>query len=209
MLRILIADDHTVTRKGIKQILLEEFPAAYIEDVADAEDLIKKVITGKWDLVISDINMPGRSGLDALPQIKIMAPALPVLILSVNSEDEYAIRALKAGASGFLNKVSASEELIKAVHKILIGKKYISAVVAEKLVSGLTVDENKPLHANLSNREFDVMKALASGKTIAEIANALTLSSTTVSTYRARVLIKLNMKTNANLIKYAIENQLI
>lgn len=209
MLRILIADDHTVVRKGVKQILAEEFPTAEIVEVEDAESLVKKVITAKWDLVISDINMPGRSGLDALVQIKDISPALPVLILSVNPEEQYALRFLKAGASGYLNKVSASDELVKAVQKILLGKKYISEAVAEKLASTFTADMDNPLHDSLSNREFDVMKLLASGKTVSDIAEALSLSVTTVSTYRARVMTKLGRKTNSDLTKYAMENELI
>ena len=209
MLRILIADDHTVVRKGVKQILVEEFPTAVIVEAADAESLVKKVITDKWDLVISDINMPGRSGLDALIQIKEISPNLPVLILSVNPEEQYALRFLKAGASGYLNKVSASDELVKAVQKVLLGKKYISEAVAEKLATTFAADMNKPLHDLLSNREFDVMKLLASGKTVSDIAESLSLSITTVSTYRARVMQKLNRKTNSDLTKYAMENELI
>lgn len=209
MLRILIADDHTVVRKGLRQILLEDFPAAFIEEVADAEELIKKVMTDTWNVVITDLNMPGRSGLDALNQIKHMSPELPVLVLSVHPEEQYALRVLKAGASGYLNKDSASEELVKAVQRVLLGKKYISAAVAEKLAGTFNTEVDKPVHELLSDREFDVMKLLASGKTVSDIAITLSLSVTTVSTYRARLMAKLNMKTNSDLTKYAIEHKLI
>lgn len=209
MLRILIADDHTVVRKGLKQILLDEFPGAKIEEVPDAEGLIKKVMQGKWDIVVSDLSMPGRSGLDALQQIKISHPGLPVLILSIHPEEQYALRALKAGAAGYLSKDTAPDELVKAVQKVLLGKKYISQSIAEKLANTLSVKADKFLHENLSNREFDVMKLLANGKSVSDIADILSLSVTTVSTYRARVMTKMNLKSNSDLTKYAIENKLI
>lgn len=209
MLRILIADDHTVVRKGLKQILLEEFPTAEIEDVPDAEEMIKKVMNSKWDVVVSDMSMPGRSGLDALQQIKQIYPDLPVLILSIHPEEHYALRVLKAGASGYLSKGSASEELVKAVQTVLLGKKYISASVAEKLASSLNSDAAKHAHELLSDREFDVMKLLAAGKSVSEIADTLSLSVTTISTYRARIMTKMNLKTNSDLTKYAIESNLI
>ena len=209
MLRILIADDHTVVRRGLKQILLDEFPGAKIEEVPDAEGLIKKVMQGKWDIVVSDLSMPGRSGLDALQQIKISHPGLPVLILSIHPEEQYALRALKAGAAGYLSKDTAPDELVKAVQKVLLGKKYISQSIAEKLANTLSVKADKFLHENLSNREFDVMKLLANGKSVSDIADILSLSVTTVSTYRARVMTKMNLKSNSDLTKYAIENKLI
>lgn len=209
MLRLLIADDHAVVRKGLRQILLEEFPAAEIMEVPDAEELIKQVMLSRWDVVVSDLNMPGRSGLDALQQIKSSYPELPVLILSVHPEEQYAIRVLKAGAAGYLSKDSASDELVKAIHRVLLGKRYISQGIAEKLATSYSGDSDKPPQEYLSDREFDVMKLLASGKTISEIAEMLSLSVTTVSTYRARVMTKMNMKTNADLTKFAIENKLI
>jgi DNA-binding NarL/FixJ family response regulator len=209
MLRVLIADDHTVVRKGLKQILLEEFPTAHIEDVPDAEEMIKKIMDAKWDVVVSDMSMPGRSGLDALQQIKQISPELPVLILSIHPEEHYALRVLKAGASGYLSKGSASEELVKAVQTVLLGKKYISASVAEKLASSFSSDTAKHAHELLSDREFDVMKLLAAGKSVSEIADVLSLSVTTISTYRARIMTKMNLKTNSDLTKYAIESNLI
>lgn len=208
MIKILIADDHTVVRKGLKQILLEGFPAAEIEEAADADELFKKVLKGEWDVVISDLSMPGRSGMESLQQIKQLYPKLPVLILSIHSEDHYALRVLKAGASGYLTKDSAPDELVKAVKRVLTGKKFITAAVAEKLASSIDQDNDKMSHEHLSDREFEVLKLLATGKSVSDIAHNLSLSVTTVSTYRARILAKMNMKTNADLILYAVENKL-
>lgn len=209
MLRILIADDHSVVRKGLRQILLDEFPTAKIEEVPDAEELIKKVMSDKWDVVVSDLSMPGRSGLDALQQIKLSHPQLPVLILSIHPEEQYALRALKSGASGYLSKDTAPDELVKAVQKVLLGKKYISQSIAEKLADNFSSDTTLYPHESLSDREFDVMKLLANGKSVSEIAEMLSLSVTTVSTYRARVMVKMNLKSNSDLTKYALENKLI
>ena len=208
MIKILIADDHIIVRKGLRQILLEEFPSAHIREVSDAEELVKKVITDKWDVVISDLSMPGRSGLDALHQIKESHPKLPVLILSIHPEDQYAIRVLKAGAAGYLNKGLAAEELVKAVRRVLGGKRYISSAVADKLADSLHQNHDKESHELLSNREFDVMKLLAAGKSITEIAESMSLSITTVSTYRFRIMIKMQMKTNADLTRYVMDHQL-
>ena len=209
MLRILIADDHTVVRKGLKQILLDEFPTAEIAEVANAEELIKNVMGAHWDVVVSDLSMPGRSGLDALQQIKISHPALPVLILSIHPEEQYALRALKSGASGYLSKDTAPDELVKAVQKVLLGKKYISQSIAEKLANTFSSGTGKSPHESLSDREFDVMKLLANGKSVSEIAEMFSLSVTTVSTYRARVMAKMELKSNSDLTRYAIENNLI
>jgi two-component system, NarL family, invasion response regulator UvrY len=209
MLRILIADDHTVVRKGLRQILLDEFPGAEIDEVADGGELIKKVMAAKWDVVVSDLSMPGRSGLEALQQIKISHPDLPVLILSIHPEEQYAIRALKSGAAGYLSKDTAPDELVKAVQKVLLGKKYISQAIAEKLANSFSQDNDMQIHENLSAREFDVMKLLANGKSVSEIAEMLSLSVTTVSTYRTRVMAKMNLKSNSDLTKYAIENNLL
>ena len=209
-MRIIIADDHIVVRKGLRLMLLEGFPGATILDVPDAEDLIKRVIKEDWDVVITDLNMPGRSGLDALVQIKQIKPNLPVLVMSLHPEDQYAIRVLKAGASGYLTKDAPPEELIKAIQQVKLGKKYLTASIAEKLTSFFDDEqEEKPLHENLSDREFDVLKMLASGKSVSEIAENLFLSVTTVSTYRARIITKMNLKNNAELTLYSIENKLI
>jgi two-component system, NarL family, invasion response regulator UvrY len=209
MLRILIADDHTVVRKGLRQILLDHFREAFIEEVADAENLISKIMTAQWDVVISDINMPGRSGVDALKQIRVIFPDLPVLILSIHPEEHYAIRVLKSGASGYLSKDSASDELVNAVQKVLLGKKYFSPYVMEQLANNVDNDFGKLSYECLSNREFDVMRLLASGKSVSEIADKLALSVTTISTYRTRIMAKTGLHSNSDLTKYAIENELL
>ena len=207
-MRILVADDHIVVRRGLRMILLEGFPGAEIEEVGDAEDLIKLALKFKYDVVISDLSMPGRSGLDALVQVKQTKPDLPFLILSIHPEDQYAIRVLKAGASGYLSKDMAPDELVNAVQKVLLGKKYITASIAEKLASVFDSDKDKALHEYLSDREFGVLKMLAAGKSVSEIAESLFLSVTTVSTYRARIITKMNLKNNAELTLYAIENNI-
>jgi len=209
MIRILIADDHTVVRKGLKQILAEELTSVHIEEVADAESLVKKVLGETWDVVITDLSMPGRSGLDALQQIKQYNPKIPVLILSVHPEEQYALRVLKAGAAGYLNKDMATEELVTAVKRVLSGRKYISPSVAEKMAVSLDKDADKLPHEYLSDREFDVLKLIASGNSVSQIAEILSLSSTTVSTYRARIMTKMNLKNNTSLTLYAIENKII
>jgi DNA-binding NarL/FixJ family response regulator len=209
MIRILIADDHIIVRRGLKQILLEEFPFAFIEEVGDAEELIKKVMNEEWSVVISDLSMPGRSGLESLQQIKQYHPKLPVLILSIHPEEHYAIRVLKAGASGYLNKDLAPEELVKAVNCVLAGKRYITASIAEKLASSLDLNSEKVPHEFLSDREFEVLKLIAAGKSVSDIAEQFSLSVTTVSTYRARIMAKMNLKTNADLTLYAIEHDLL
>lgn len=209
-MRILIADDHAVIRRGLKQILLEEYPSAYIEEVSDAEGAIKKTITDNWDLIISDLSMPGRSGLYVVEHVKQNLPKIPVLILSIHPEEQYAIRALKAGAAGYLSKDTAPEELKKAVKRVLQGRKYISASIAEKLAGDLQhKNANKLPHELLSDREFEVCKLISSGKSVTEIAEKLSLSITTVSTYRARILSKMDVRSNADLTRYALENKLI
>ena len=209
MIRILIADDHTVVRKGLRQILAEEFTDAHIEDVPDAEELIMKIIREKWDIVISDLSMPGKSGLDALQHIRQHYPSLPVLILSIHPEEQYAIRVLKAGASGYLSKDAAPDELVNAVKRLLLGKKYITVNMAEKIAEVFNRSAEKKPHEMLSDREFDVFRMIAVGKSISEIADALSLSVNTVSTYRTRIMTKMNMKSNANLTVYALENKLL
>lgn len=204
-----MADDHSVVRKGLKLILEEGFPGAEVVEVANAEEVIEKVMQQEWDVVISDLSMPGRSGLDALQQIKVINSKTPVLILSIHPEEQYAMRALKSGASGYLNKEMAPDELVKAVEKVMSGKKYITASIAEKLASIFDDDVARAPHDQLSDREFSVMKMIASGKSLSEIADSLFLSVTTVSTYRSRIMQKMNMKNNAELILYAIEKKLI
>jgi DNA-binding NarL/FixJ family response regulator len=209
MVRILIVDDHAIIRKGLKEILLEAYPSAHIEDVAEADSMINKAKEANWDIIISDLSLPGLSGLEALKQLKQLVPKIPVLILSVHPAEQYAIRILKAGAAGYLNKDTAPEELVKAVQRVLLGRKYISSSVAEKLASSLDLESGKMSHELLSDREFEVLKLIASGKTISEIAFLLSLSITTVSTYRSRLLAKMDLKNNAELTIYAIENKLL
>jgi two-component system, NarL family, invasion response regulator UvrY len=208
MLRVLIADDHAIVRKGLRQILLEEYPTATIEEVSDAETLVSKCARGEWDVVISDLNMPGRSGLDALKEIKQAGPQLPVLIMSMYPEDQYAVRVLKSGASGYLSKDRIHDELITAIQTVLNGRKFITPSIAEILAESLEMKTDQK-HELLSNREFDVLKLLASGKTVSEIAERLSLSVTTVSTYRSRILEKMRMHSNADLTRYALEQNLI
>ncbi len=209
MIRILIADDHAIVRKGLKQLLLEEYPTAIIEEAGDSENLVKKIISEKWDVVVCDLNMPGRSGLDALKQIKQVSPQLPVLIMSMYPAEQYAVRVLKAGASGYLSKDSIHDELITAVQTVLRGRKFITSSIAEKLVEVFDTDSDRPLHELLSDREFDVLKLLASGKSVSQIASQLSLGTTTVSTYRSRILEKMNLRSNAELTRYALEKNLI
>lgn len=209
MFRVLIADDHAIVRKGLKQLLLEEYPSAFMEEVGDAESLIAKVMEKEWDVVVCDLNMPGRSGLDALKQIKQSFPKLPVLIMSMYPEDQYGVRVLKAGASGYLGKDSIHNNFIKAIQTVALGKKFITPSIAEKLAEAIDSNAGQPLYESLSDREFHVFKLLASGKTVSEIADMLSLSSTTVSTYRSRILEKMNMKSNAELTRYAIDKRLI
>ena len=209
MIKVLIADDHAIVRKGLKQLLLEEYPSALIEEAGNAEDLVNKTVTREWDVVICDLSMPGRSGLDALKQIKQISPELPVLIMSMYPAEQYAFRVLKAGAYGYLSKDSIHDELIKAVQSVLLGRKFIPFLIAEKLIEVLDSDNEQPLHGMLSDREFDVFKLLALGKTISEIADQFFLSANTISTYRSRILEKMYMRTNADLTRYALEKKLI
>lgn len=208
MIRALIADDHAIIRRGLADILKDNFIDAHIVEVADTESLLKEVRNNEWDIVITDMSMPGRGGLEALHQIKEMFPRLPVLVLSVHAEDQYALRVLKAGASGYLMKESALDELVIAVKRALLGKKYITASVGEKLASTLDLTSSLLPHEILSDREFEVFKMLAAGKAVSEIGTALSLSPSTISTYRARILFKMDIKSNAGLAQYAIENKI-
>jgi two-component system, NarL family, invasion response regulator UvrY len=208
-MRILIADDHALIRKGLRHILLEEFPSAFIDESSDAEDIMTKSLTGDWDVIICDLSMPGRSGLDVVQHVKQNFPKIPVLILSIHPEEQYAIRAIKTGAAGYLSKDAAPEELVKAVRRLLLGRKYVSSSIAEKLTDELYEDGNKEPHESLSHREFDVFRLLSSGNSVSEISEKLSLSANTVSTYRTRIMVKMKMKSNADLTRYALDNKLI
>jgi two-component system invasion response regulator UvrY len=205
MIKILITDDHTVVREGLKRILKEEFPEATFGEAADGNQALEQTRNETWDVIILDVTMSGRNGLEVLKQMRVENIKTPVLILSMHPEDQYAIRVLKAGASGYLTKESASEELVTAIRRIISGRKYITLSLAEKLANDLEIDTDKPIHELISDREFQVLNLIASGKTVSEIAVELSLSVTTISTYRSRILEKMNMKTNAELTHYAIQ----
>lgn len=208
-IHILIADDHAIVRKGLKQLLLEQYPFAVIGEAGDAETLISSTTNQEWDVVICDINMPGRSGLDALNQIKQASPGLPVLIMSMYPEDQYALRVMRAGASGYLAKETIHDDIVKAIETVRLGKKFITQGIAEKLADAFEGNVIEQPHETLSDREFDVFKLLAMGKSITEIAEQLFLSATTVSTYRARIMDKMRMRSNVELTRYAMERSLI
>ena len=203
-LRFLIADDHAIVRKGIKQILQDEFTEAVIDEVANGNDLLENVRIQKYDVVVLDVSMPGKSGLEILKQLKAENIGYPVLILSMHPEEQYAIRVLKAGAAGFLSKDIAAEQLVIAVRKLLSGRKYITESIAEKLALGIDINDGQLQHEILSDREFEVLKLIASGKTVSEIAVLLRLSVATVSTYRTRILEKMQFRNNAELTHYVI-----
>ena len=207
MKKIIIADDHGFIRLGLIQILKDEYPGIEITETADGENLVKEVQHHNFDLVISDLDMPGRNGLEALEQIKLIKPNLPVLILSIYADELYAVRVLKAGAAGYLNKNSAPYELITAIQRIQLGRKYITPEVAEKLLDQF--DTTKKPHELLSNREFEIFHMLASGKTSSQIADSLSLALTTISTHRNHILTKLGLSNNSELTRYAIANHII
>ncbi|MDA8239088.1 MAG: response regulator transcription factor [Nitrospiraceae bacterium] len=209
MIRILIADDHRIVREGLKQILAETPDMIVVDEASNGQEVLGKVWENDHDVVLLDISMPGRSGLDILKQLKNERPKLAVLVLSMYSEEQYAIRALRAGASGYMTKESAPDELIEAIRKVSTGRKYISPTVAEKLAVSLEANDERPAHENLSDREYQVMCMIASGKTIKTIADELSLSVKTVSTYRTRILEKMRMKNNAELTHYSIQNRLV
>jgi DNA-binding NarL/FixJ family response regulator len=209
MIRVLIADDHAVVREGLRQIITKQADMVVAEEAATGADVLNKIGEASYDVVLLDLSMPGRSGLEILGDIKRVHPETRVLILSVHAESLYAVRALKAGASGYLSKESAPEQLVEAIRKVSRGGKYISQSLAERLANELEGDSDKPPHEKLSDREYQVLCMLASGKTVKEIADELSLSVPSISTYRARVLQKMNMKNNAELAHYAIRSGLV
>ncbi len=202
-------DDHAVVRRGLRQILADEFRRADFGEARNAQEALARVWKEKWDVVVLDISMPGRSGLEVLREIKNAKAKVPVLVLSMHPEDQFAMRVLKAGASGYMNKESAPEELVRAVQKLLAGGRYVSPSLAEKMALYLTDDIKGTPHERLSNREFQVMRLIASGKTVREIAEENFLSVKTVRTYRQRILEKMGLKRNAELIRYALEHKLV
>jgi DNA-binding NarL/FixJ family response regulator len=208
-MKILIADDHAVVRRGLKQILAEAFKRSTFGEAANSQEVLDRVWKEPWDIVILDLTMPGRSGLEVLKEIKRARPKLPVLILSMHPEDQFAIRLLKAGASGYMTKESAAEELVGAVNKAMSGARYVSVALAEKLASLIVRDVQSAPHESLSDREFLILRMIASGKAVSAIARELSLSVKTVSTYRSRLLEKMNMSNNSELVHYAFQYQLV
>ena len=207
-MRVLVADDHAVVRRGLKAILAEEFGAAQVGEAQNAQEVLQRVREQDWDILVLDIVMPGRSGLEVLRQLHTTHASLPVLILSMYPEGEYALRALKAGAAGYLTKESAPDELVRAINKVVSGGKYVSESLAETVIDVLQGSEEL-LHKKLSDRELQVMCMLASGRSVSQIAGDLSLSVKTVSTYRSRVMDKMGMRGNVELARYALENGLI
>ena len=207
--RILIADDHPVVRKGLKAILTNEIQGVMVGEAKNGQEVLDEVEHRDWELVILDITMPGRSGLDVLKALKQTRPMLPVLVLSFHPETEYGKRVLMSGASGYVNKESAPDDLVRAVRQVLSGRVYVSPAMGESLAIHLKPDSGRPLHESLSDREFEILRLLGSGKTITQIAEELHLSVSTISTYRSRILVKMNMKNTAELMHYALGNGLI
>jgi two-component system invasion response regulator UvrY len=209
LIRVLIADDHPVVRRGLRRILEDEVDMELAGEAQNAQGALDLVSKKKCDVLVLDIEMPGRSGLDVLKDLKMRRPKLPVLVLSIHPEEQFAVRVLRAGAAGYLSKESAPEELVKAIRTVYGGGKHISASVAGELASELGRGTGKALHETLSDREFEVLEMIASGKAVSQIARELSFSVKTISTYRARILAKMGMKTNAELTHYAIENKLV
>ena len=208
-IRVLIVDDHAIVRRGLRALLSDEFREAEFGEAADARQAIDQLRKHTWDVALLDITLPGKSGLELLKEVKAEWPGLPVLILSGHMEDQFAVRVLKAGAGGYMTKESAPEELAKAVRKILAGGRYVSPALAEKLAMGVTKDLTRTPHETLSDREYDVMSRIASGKTVTEIGEELSLSVKTISTYRTRVLEKLGVRNSAGIVQYAVRNGLV
>jgi two-component system, NarL family, invasion response regulator UvrY len=206
MVRVLIADDHPIIRRGLRQIVADQ-PDMNVTEAGDGPEALRLIDKGQFDVILLDLNMPGISGLEVLSRIATRQPRIPVLVLSAHSEAEFAVRILKAGASGYLNKELAPEELVRAIRRVVSGRKYVGAAVAELLADSIGPDKDEP-HASLSDREFQVMLRIAAGKTVSEIAEEIALSVKTVSTYRARILEKMNLKNNAELMRYVIENKI-
>ncbi len=209
MLKILICDDHPVVRRGLKQIIADTADMAIADEATNGWEVLNKVRASDYDVVLLDIAMPGMDGFDVLTQLKHEKPRLPVLMLSTYPEEQFAVRALRAGASGYLTKESAPDELVRAIRKVSIGGKYVSSALAEKLALDLQSGSEQPPHETLSDREYRVMCLIASGKTVTEIARELSLSVKTISTYRRRILNKMKMKNNAELTHYAVSRRLV
>ena len=209
MTRVLIVDDHAIVRRGLKALLFDELPGATFGEASHAQQALEELRKQKWDVALLDITLPGRNGLNLLKELKAVRPRLPVLVLSAHPEDQFALRALQAGAEGYLTKDSAPEELVKAIRKILAGGRYVSPALAEKLATNVRKDFTRLPHETLSDREYEIMCLIASGKTVTEIAGELSLSVKTVSTHRTRILEKLGVKNSAAIVQYAVRNGLV
>jgi two-component system, NarL family, invasion response regulator UvrY len=209
MLRILVADDHEIVRKGLVKVLSETLQPIKVDEARNGQEAMSLILQSEYDLALVDITMPGKSGLDVLKEIKQHRPKLPVLILSMHPEEQFAVRALRAGASGYLTKESAGDELVLAIRKALNGERYISGSLAQILAGEMGGDPEKPIHEVLSDREFQVMLMIASGKTVGSIAEELCLSVKTISSYRTNILLKTRMKNNAEITHYAIKTKLV
>ncbi|MDB6023729.1 MAG: Two component transcriptional regulator, LuxR family [Pedosphaera sp.] len=208
-IRILIVDDHGIIRQGLRQILQEAFPKAVFGEANSGNEALEQVAKQRWDVVLLDITMPGKSGVDVLKQIVDAQPNIAVLVLSMHPEDQYAVRVLKSGAAGYITKNTASEEVVGAVKKVLAGGKYVSAALAENLAASLNAPADKAIHEILSDREYQVMRLIALGRSVKEIAFELSLSVKTISTYRTRIMEKTKLKTNAEIIRYAVHEKLV
>jgi DNA-binding NarL/FixJ family response regulator len=209
MTRILIVDDHAVVRRGLRNILSEQPDMEVVGEAGNVDELMAFIGKNECDIIILDISLPGKSGIDIMKDLRVQYPKLPVLFLSMLPEEQFALRAMKSGASGYLSKGSPTEELVKAIRKIIAGKKYVSQEFAEQLAMGFDPKDERLPHELLSEREFQVLRKLASGKALSQIGAELFLSVKTVATYRARLLEKMNMQSNAELVRYAIEHKLI
>jgi two-component system invasion response regulator UvrY len=208
MTRVLILDDHEVVRRGLKEILVDADPSVEVGEAESAQTAIELLMSAEWNLALLDINLPGRNGLEALAEVKRLRPLMPVLVLSAYPEEEFAIRSLKLGASGYLSKSLSADEVVAAVKKALAGGKYVTASLAEKLAGALGRDVRHEPHEGLSRRELEVLLLVASGKSIKEIADELTLSEKTVGTYRTRISKKMGLGTNVELTRYALQHRL-
>jgi len=208
-LKIVIVDDHELIREGLKKVIARESDIEVMGEASNSDELFELLDKHEVDIVLLDISMPGRSGIDIITDIKIQAPNTKILMHTMHPEDRFAVQALRAGASGYITKNNASKSLVEALRKICDGRKYISSSLAEQLATELEINYEKPLHESLSTREFEVMRLIAQGKAVRDIAEVLSISANTVSSYRSRILEKMRMKTNAEIIRYAVENNLL
>lgn len=208
-MKIIIADDHLVVRRGLAALIRSTISSVEIEETGDVDAFLKRIFEDTYDLAILDLTMPGKSGMEALEQVKIHFPQMPVLVFSSQPEQQYALKAIKAGAAGYLSKDSETDEIVEAIKMLVLGKKYITSSIADQLIQSLDKDKDAQPHYNLSNREFEVLKLIGGGLSVSEIADQMALSVTTISTYRGRILEKMNMSSNAQIVIYCIEQQLI